>query len=254
MNEYIKEFGSEFENLEISIKSKQNLDKLWEKVHESVNESSYEIPISLFTEKLDLSEDSENQIRTEGSINIVLIGDSGVGKSNLYSRYFNNRFEENFISTIGMDRQSKIINYNNKLYKVNLSDTAGQERFRSLPIKYYQNADGALLVFDVSKEQSFLNINNWMEDLNKNSRNIKKSLFLIGNKIDLPKREVNYEKGKKLADELNLKYYEMSCKINLNIYEVISRLIVDCINNIIEEDGNKFTIKKKKKKKNSKCC
>ena len=252
LSEYIDEFKSEFENLEISIKAKQNLDKLLEKVNESINNPSSQIPISFLTEKVELLDDGENIIRAQGSINIILIGDSGVGKSNLYMRYFENKFEENFISTIGMDRQTKFIKYNNAIYKVNISDTAGQERFRSLPLKYYQNADGALLLFDVTNENSFRNINAWIEELNKNSRSLKQSLFLIGNKIDLPNRKIKIDKIKELAEKLQLQYYEISCKINLNIYEVISRLIIDCINNI-KADENGFQIKKKKKKI-KKCC
>ena len=252
LSEYINEFSSEFENLEISVKTKQNLDKLWDKVNEAVNNNSLQIPINLFTERLELSDNEDNIIRAQGSINIILIGDSGVGKSNLYTRYFQNKFEEHFISTIGMDRQTKLIKYNNLIYKVNISDTAGQERFRSLPLRYYQNSDGALLLFDVAKEESFQNINEWIAELNKNSRNLKQSLYLIGNKIDLPNRKVSTKEAKELAEKLQLQYYEISCKINLNINEVIARLIIDCINNIRAEE-NGFQ-KKKKKKKNKKCC
>ena len=252
--DYINELGTEFDNFEISVKKKLNLDQLWESVYESVN-TSHKIPINLLTEKIDFFVDPVNNvIKAEGSINIILIGDSGVGKTNLFSRYFQNKFEENFITTIGLDKQTKLIKYKNKLYKVNISDTAGQERFRSLPIKYYKNADGALLLFDVADNESFQNVELWMQDIKNNSRSTKQALYLIGNKIDLPNRVVSQDEAKELAEKLKLPYYEMSCKLNINIYEIISRLIVECLKDIIEiENGFKINKKKKKSKKNGFC-
>ena len=252
LNDYINEFGSEFDDFEISLKTKDNIEKIWDKVYECVNKTYHKIPINLLSENVDIIKDNEDFFKTEGSINLILIGDSGVGKSNLFSRYFHNKFEDNFISTIGMDRQSKLIKYKNKNYRVNISDTAGQERFRSLPIKYYQYADGALLLFDITEKDSFQNINIWMEDLTKNSRALKQAIYLIGNKIDLPNRSVSQEDAKELAEKLNLQYYEMSCKLNMNIYEIVSRLIYDCLNNLNEAIG--FQINKKKKQAKKGCC
>ena len=192
-------------------------------------------------------------MKSEGTINIILIGDSGVGKSNLFSRYFQNKFEENFISTIGMDRQLKVIKFKNILYNVSISDTAGQERFRSIPMKYYQNADGVLILFDVTNKESYDNVNKWIEDIKKSGGNDKKGMYLIGNKIDINEREVTRDEGKHLADSLSLNYYEMSCKININIYEVVSRMIVDCLKNVMN-NGDGFQLKNKKTKKKKSCC
>ena len=255
LSDYINEFNSEFEDIEISIKTKQNLKQLWEKVNECVNKSLVKIPINLLSERIEEITDADNIIRTEGSINIILIGDSGVGKTNVFSRYFQNKFEQNFISTIGMDRQTKFIKYQNKIYKFNISDTAGQERFRSLPIKYYQNADGALLLFDISSRESFDNISLWMNELNKNYRKTtKQTIYLIGNKIDLSNRQVTTQEGKELAEKYGLQYYEMSCKININIYEIISRLIIDCFNNLTEGEEKTFKLKDKDKNRKKGCC
>ena len=231
------------------------MKQLWEKVNECVNKSLEKIPVNLISERIEAITDIENPMRTEGSINIILIGDSGVGKTNVFSRYFQNKFEQNFISTIGMDRQTKYIKYKHKIYKVNISDTAGQERFRSLPIKYYQNADGALLLYDIAFRESFDNINVWMNDLKKNSRNTtKQTIYLVGNKIDLPNRQVSQEEGKDLAEKYGLQYYEMSCKININIYEIISRLIIDCFNNLTEGEEKTFKLKDKEKNRKKGCC
>ena len=230
-----------------------NLEHLWESVYKCVN-SSQEFPINLLTEKVDNSEGLSNEtIQIEGSINIILIGDSGVGKTNVFSRYFQNKFEENFLTTIGMDKQIKLIKYKNNLYKVNITDTAGQERFRSIPISYFQNADGALLLFDVSNKESFQNVEPWIKNIKENARSAKRVIYLIGNKID-SNRVISQDDAKELAEELKLPYYEMSCKININIYEILSRLIVECLDNLVEREKG-FGIKKNKQKsKKISCC
>ena len=255
LSDYINELGNDFENLEISLKTQNNLELLWEKVYNYVNKTSNEIPINLIEERIEIIErGTSNYIKTEGSIHIILIGDSGVGKTNLFSRYFQNKFVDQFISTIGMDRQTKIIKYKNKIYNIHISDTAGQERFRSIPIRYYQNADGVLLLYDINDINSFENIKVWMKDLEINKTKSKQIIYLIGNKIDLPERNITQDEGSQMAKSFGLPYYEMSCKINMNINEIISRLIVDCFNNLIDNENNGFKVKNKKSKKNKKCC
>ena len=254
IDDFIAENMIEFERFEISVKKKQNLEKLHEKVYTCVNQNSHNLAVNLLKEKMeDLQEKNNKYLNiAEGTINIILIGDSGVGKSNLFSRYFQNNFEENFVSTLGVDNSTKLIKYKNHLYNIKICDTAGQERFRSIPIRYYQNADGALLLFDVSNKESFNNVNRWMEDIKKNANNRKQIIYLIGNKIDILKREVSQEEVKKVANSLGLQYFEMSCKININIYEIVGRLIVDCIKNYIKEEKG-FELKNKNKDKNN-CC
>ena len=254
LSEYITELGDEFENMDISVKNKNNIELLWETINNYVNKTSNEIPINLLEERVDIIErGTSNSIKTEASINIILIGDSGVGKSNLYYRYFQNKFENLFVSTIGMDRQTKIINYKNIVYNVHISDTAGQERYRSIPIRYYQNSDGVLLLYDINNIDSFENVKDWMKDLNINKIKTKQIIYLIGNKIDLPERNITYDEGKQMAKSFGLQYYEMSCKINMNIYEIIGRLIVECLNNLMDNDNNGFKVKRRSKKK-KKCC
>ena len=252
LDDYITENSSELESFEISLEKKENLPQLWEKVNACVNKNLVKLPINLFVEKMSISDDTKTLIKAEGTINIILVGDSGTGKSNLFSRYFLNEFKVDFISTIGMDKQMKLVKYKNKLYRISISDTAGQERFRALPLKYYQNADGTLLLFDITNQDSFDNINSWMQDLQKNGRGKSHKIYLIGNKIDLPDRKINQDQGYTLAESLGLKYYEMSCKENINVNEVVSRLVVECINNLITETENGFQLNKKKSKKGQK--
>ena len=171
-----------------------------------------------------------------GALSFILIGDSTVGKTCFLTRYFKNQFNETFLSTIGIDKEIKYVKVKNDTYKMTLWDTAGQDRFKSLPKKYYQNADGVLLLFDVTSEETFNNVSNWMKDVKENSnKNINSengqpeiALYLIGNKIDLPNRVISKEQAETEAKSLGMKYFEISCKINMNIPEVMNRMIMEC--------------------------
>ena len=193
---------------------------------------------------------------------IILVGDSAVGKSCFLNRYFKEQFTDEFLTTLGIDRQIKVIKIEESEYKVNFWDTAGQERFHSLPKKYFQNADGILIFFDVTKEDSFKNLEYWIENIKDylgNNENKKLSLFLIGNKIDLDNRVINKKDVEIYANSLGLKYYESSAKINLNVNEIISRMILQCHMNLI--NSNDYYIKSKqntlddnKKDEENSCC
>ena len=146
-----------------------------------------------------------------------------------------------------------------------LWDTAGQDRFKCLPKKYYQNADGVLLLFDVTNEDTFNNVSNWMKDVKENAnKNLtgengqesEIALFLIGNKIDLPNRVITRERAEEEAKSLGMKYFEVSCKINMNIPEVMSRMIMECHMkaNHIENCFQLNAAKAKEKNKKKSCC
>ena len=146
-----------------------------------------------------------------------------------------------------------IIKIKDTTYKLTLWDTAGQERFRSLPEKYYQNADGVLLLFDVSNRKSFENVDIWVESIKKSVKSTtSKKVFLIGNKIDL-ERVVKKEEAIKKADDYGFKYFEASCKINMNLTEIMARMIYSCFNNL-DKNENISLEKSHKNKKKKKCC
>ena len=142
-----------------------------------------------------------------------------------------------------MDNIKQTIKIKNKIYKLTIWDTVGQERYRSLPKKYYQNVNGILLLFDLNEKKSFENISHWIENINDNikrrfteeSNNL--IITLIGNKIDL-ERKVNSEEINKLIKELNIKYFEVSCKLNINVYDSITYNIIQCTNNLNNFDSN----------------
>jgi Ras-related protein Rab-1A len=162
---------------------------------------------------------------------ILIIGDSGVGKSCILNRFTDDIFTENYISTIGVDFKIRTIEVNSKIIKLQIWDTAGQERFRVITSAYYRGAHGIILVYDITSQISFKNLNFWLDETTKfASENINK--IIIGNKCDLiTKREVEYSTGREYADNLNIQYIETSAKNNTNVSAVFTNLANSLLNN-----------------------
>ena len=261
IKEYL-ENNKSLDNLEISVKNGDNIQELLKKINTAVNESKNELPINIVSEAV---EKKGNLMNGQGALSFILIGDSTVGKTCFLNRFFKNQFTETFLSTIGIDKEMKHVKVNNECYKLTVWDTAGQERFRCLPKKYYQNADGVLLLFDVTNEETFTNVSNWMKDVKDNSNKTISndankqsdiSLYLIGNKIDKPDRVITKEKAEEMAKSLGMKYFEVSCKINMNIPEVMARMIMECHMkaNHIEDCFKLQPVKKGEEKRRKGCC
>lgn len=160
-------------------------------------------------------------------VKILLVGDSGVGKTCLLLRYNDNYFQDNFVSTIGVDFRSKLIEYNHHKVNIQVWDTAGQDKFRSITSTYYRGAEGVMIAFDVTNANSIKRIKYWQEEVYNNiERNISIPIILVGNKIDLlEKREVSYEEGERIANELNMDYFECSSKTNEGVEEAFDYMI-----------------------------
>ena len=168
-------------------------------------------------------------------LKLLLIGDSGVGKSCILLRYSDDSFTSSFITTIGIDFKIKQINVASSKVKLQIWDTAGQERFRTITTAYYRGAMGILLVYDVTDEVSFENVQNWMRQIRQNAtENV--TIFLIANKCDVSpsERKVSTEQGKAEADKYNVKFFETSAKLNTNISEAFSSIATDIVENIKE--------------------
>ena len=133
---------------------------------------------------------------------LILIGDSSVGKSNILLKYLKGEFDKNSKATVGVEFGTKNIMINNKKIKIQIWDTAGQERYRSITSAYYKGAKGALIVYDITRKNTFDNIDKWISDLKLNGdKNI--CILIVGNKSDLnEQREVDEELGKKKAEML----------------------------------------------------
>ena len=166
---------------------------------------------------------------------ILIIGESGVGKTCLLLRFTEDSFTTTFLTTIGIDFKIKIINLENKLIKLQIWDTAGQERFRTITKTYYKGAHGIILTYDVTDQDSFKNIRNWIKQIEANAQgNVKR--VLVGNKCDKPDRVVTEEEGKKLADDYSMSFFETSAKTNKNVTEVFYHLTKEILK---ANEGNK---------------
>ena len=200
---------------------------------------------------------------------IVIVGDSGVGKTNLITRYLKNDFKPETKATIGVEFSDKKYIYKNKNIKIQIWDTAGQERYRSLTSMYYKGAKGAIFVYDISSKNSFENIDKWLIEMKKTAdENIK--IILIGNKCDLiEKREVKEDDGKIKAKDLNVPFMETSALNCINVEKAFNFLIEEIANLEInfEEDFDFEDFKdgknvnninlndnEKKNQKNKNCC
>jgi len=148
---------------------------------------------------------------------VVLIGDSGVGKSNLLSRFTRNEFNLETKSTIGVEFATRSIQAEGKTIKAQIWDTAGQERYRAITSAYYRGAVGALLVYDISKHATYKNVERWLAELRENAdRNIV--IMLVGNKSDLRHlREVPTEEAKDFAEKNKLSFIETSALDSSNV-------------------------------------
>jgi len=167
-------------------------------------------------------------------IKLLLIGDSGVGKSCLLLRFSEDSFAPSFITTIGIDYKIRTIELDGKKIKLQIWDTAGQERFRTITTAYYRSAMGVLLVYDVTDDKSFANIKNWIRNIEQHaSENINK--VLVGNKCDLgDKRIIDTARGKSLADEFKIPFFETSAKNSINVEEAFISLARDVKKRLID--------------------
>ena len=147
-------------------------------------------------------------------IKVVIVGDSSVGKTNLLSRFVSNSFNENSRNTIGVDFSAVDLSINGQNIKAQFWDTAGQEKYRSIASAYYKNAQGIIITYDVTRENTFQNVMSWYEEL-KEQGEPDVEIILIGNKIDLESnRKVTKEQGEELAREKNMFFMEVSAKTN----------------------------------------
>ena len=170
---------------------------------------------------------------------IVLIGDSGVGKTNILSRYLTDKFSSTTQPTVGVEFGSKIVKKGEKLIKLQIWDTAGQERYKSITSAYYKGAKGAFVVYDISRKSTFDNVDKWINEL-KNNGSEDVFIMLVGNKSDLnDKREIIEEEVKKKAQGYNIAYCETSALKGNNI-EFAFESLIDKITEKLEKEKEKL--------------
>uniref|UniRef100_F6S443 small monomeric GTPase n=1 Tax=Macaca mulatta TaxID=9544 RepID=F6S443_MACMU len=156
---------------------------------------------------------------------VVLIGDSGVGKSNLLSRFTRNEFNLESKSTIGVEFATRSIQVDGKTIKAQIWDTAGQERYRAITSAYYRGAVGALLVYDIAKHLTYENVERWLKELRDHAdSNIV--IMLVGNKSDLRHlRAVPTDEARAFAEKNNLSFIETSALDSTNVEEAFKNIL-----------------------------
>ncbi|VDK32376.1 unnamed protein product [Taenia asiatica] len=155
---------------------------------------------------------------------LLLIGDSGVGKSCLLLRFSDDSFVDTYISTIGVDFKIRTLELDGKVVKLQIWDTAGQDRFRTITSSYYRGAQGIIIVYDITDEASFNNLKSWLSEIDCYA-NASVNRLLVGNKSDLDsKRAVPFEDGKKFADGLAIPFMETSAKTAHNVQEAFIKM------------------------------
>jgi small GTP-binding protein len=162
---------------------------------------------------------------------VAIIGNSFVGKSSLLFSFTDDGFQENFITTIGVDFRVKQFAIDNKVIDLQFFDTAGQERFASITSSYYRGVSAVLLVYDVTSVESFDCIKNWTRDIDRCCQDEKVVKFLIGNKCDCDQKskQVSKEMGQLMADELDARFIETSAKSGLNVDKMFTLLAQDLL-------------------------
>ena len=166
---------------------------------------------------------------------LVLIGDSGVGKTNILTRYTKNEFSLATQATVGVEFGSKIIKKNDKLIKLQIWDTAGQERYKSITSAYYKGSKGAFVVYDISRKPTFENVDKWIGELKTNASE-DVLIMLVGNKSDLEdKREVQIDETKKKAEQHKIAFCETSALKGNNIEQAFDSLIDEIAKKVEKE-------------------
>ena len=200
---------------------------------------------------------------------LLIIGDSCVGKTSLLTRYTTGTFKEEYIATVGIDYYTKNETINDKIISIKLWDTVGQERYKALTQNFFKNAEGVMVVYDITKVESFDNLKFWINSIKQNmeNKNIIIPVIIIGNKVDMEDmREISNENAENFAKENNYKYFETSAKtgegIDNAVRELVNQVLNHSNNNLDEQkESRKNSIQlndkkkeKKEKKKKKKCC
>ena len=160
------------------------------------------------------------------SYKFLVLGDQMVGKTSVLERYINRTFKPNYLLTIGMDKRFKRLEVNNTDVDIFITDTAGQERFRSLTKMFYKGADGILVGFSLTEAKTLESVNYWINEINQNcSKEYPISLVLFGNKCDDKENiDVKQEAIDEIINKYNLTYFETSAKDNINIQKIFEYL------------------------------
>ena len=170
-------------------------------------------------------------------IQIILVGESGVGKTSLIRRYANNLFNENHLQTLGIEFYNREEKINDQIILIKIWDTAGQEIFHSLTKNFYRKADGIIIVYDITDHNSFERVQDWVKSIYDNSDTYKEvQMIIVGNKIDLEEeRQVSKDEGIKLGKYFDIDLFEASAKNDNGVRNFMIKIIKDILNNKVNK-------------------
>lgn len=190
--------------------------------------------------------DKHKGYRYDHFIHVQLVGDPEVGKSSLVMRIFNNSYFAKYIPTISFDYKRKIVKMNDTKLKVQIWDISGGERFRALTPAIHQRATGILHVYDMTNEQSFLNLANWIQFIDQYAH-LEAQRMLIGNKCDLVDDQgIAIQRGQELADEYDMKFFATSAKTDTNVLEAFVAVVEDVFEEIRDQTAKREEPEKKR--------
>lgn len=210
-----------------------------------------------------IDEKDLNPMAEINEFKVILLGNSGVGKTSIFNRFTSGEFSSLYKSTLTVEFKCKLLKFGKNIYaKLVVWDTVGTERFRAITRQYFRGANGVVLIFDLTDQSSFNGLKNWIEDI-KNSGEKYIEIILVGNKSDLENRTVTDSQAKRFAKENNFKYFETSAKEGSNILLIFEQLSKAMNKNLekIKEDyiNSQLLIRKiepiqKQEKKEKGCC
>ena len=210
-------------------KKEENKEIKIEENKEEIIEITEEEEEDKESENINMERINNSQINHDYIFRISVVGDSGVGKTSLISRFYDNNFKENYNSTIGVDFRVLTLKYNNIITKLHIWDTAGQERFKSMALNFFKSTHGFVFVYDISVKESFESIQSWIDLAFSNSDTVGIN-FLVGNKCDREEdRKISKDDAKKFAKEKNLIFFETSAKNNENVEKVFHYFVYKLI-------------------------
>ena len=188
---------------------------------------------------------------------LLIIGNSIVGKTSILTKYTTKSYNENYLATVGLDFFTKDETIDNKIIRIKIWDTAGQERYKAITKCFFQRAQGIIIVFDVTNRKSFEDLKIWIDSINSQSQLTEDlenmPIIIIGNKIDIPKRVIDKETAMNFAKEQNFDYYETSAKTGEGVDNAIRELVKKVMAYITKKNG-RDNLKLIESGKKRKCC
>ena len=161
------------------------------------------------------------------TIKIITLGDSSVGKTSVLLRFTENTFSPTMMSTVGIDSKSRTLSMADRSYRVQVWDTAGQEKFRTISYTFYNRADGILLMYDVTDPNSLQHVTSWMAQIRERAKK-DVAITLVGNKTDLADSK-DFSSGERLANSYNIKFFPTSAKTGENVENAFMSLVSEIV-------------------------